>query len=213
MTSLPPLTPLVQKSMQKLYPLSLADRSWDNVGLLLEPPYPPAHRAATPKVLLTIDLTTAVADEALHEASGVETIVTYRIFPLYAADVDPIIFRGLRALTLEDSQQRSLLRLVAGGVGIYSPHTSIDGAVGGINDWLVEVIRGYVTGEVETIVPVTGVEGNTARCIYRGLTKGHEEGGYGRIVTLPKPVPILGLVERIKFATGVKYGIGAQFRD
>lgn len=74
--SSPSVTKMVQTSMQKLYPLALADRSWDNVGLLLEPPY--ARQTATPKVLLTIDLTTTVAEEALEETSGVETIVTYR---------------------------------------------------------------------------------------------------------------------------------------
>jgi len=34
-----------------------------------------------PRVLLTIDLTPAVVDEALREDSGVETIVTYRFLP------------------------------------------------------------------------------------------------------------------------------------
>jgi NIF3 (NGG1p interacting factor 3) len=80
MEQLPPLTKLVQQSMQKLYPLALADRSWDNVGLLLEPPFPrPRKDPARPTVLLTVDLTTAVAKEALEPSSGVETIVTYRI--------------------------------------------------------------------------------------------------------------------------------------
>lgn len=66
--------------MQSLYPLALADKSWDNVGLLLEPPKP-RHRdpALRPSVLLTIDLTTAVAKEALAERSGIETIVSYRL--------------------------------------------------------------------------------------------------------------------------------------
>ena len=80
MEQLPPLTKLVQQSMQKLYPLALADRSWDNVGLLLEPPFPRPRKDFTrPTVLLTVDLTTAVAKEALDPGSGVETIVTYRI--------------------------------------------------------------------------------------------------------------------------------------
>jgi len=66
--------------MQKLFPLELADRSWDNVGLLLESPIQRSRQPGTkPKVLLTIDLTTAVAQEALEENSGVETIVTYRM--------------------------------------------------------------------------------------------------------------------------------------
>lgn len=74
------VTKLVQSSMQKMYPLALADRSWDNVGLLLEPPFQ-RPRTGIPKVLLTVDLTTAVAEEALEENSGVETIVTYRTQP------------------------------------------------------------------------------------------------------------------------------------
>ena len=123
--------------MQKLYPLSLADRSWDNVGLLLEPPY--ARQTAIPKVLLTIDLTTAVAEEALQENSGVETIVTYRT-SLPCLTVDPIIFRGLKALTLDDPQQASLLKLCARGIGVYSPHTSVDGAVGGVNHHLLVIL-------------------------------------------------------------------------
>jgi Duf34/NIF3 (NGG1p interacting factor 3) len=70
---------IVNKHMQKLYPLELADGAWDNVGLLLEPTVQrPREEGVTPKVLLTIDLTTAVTDEALEDASGVEAIVTYR---------------------------------------------------------------------------------------------------------------------------------------
>lgn len=84
MDQIPPLTKLVQQSMQHLYPLAFADRSWDNVGLLLEPPFPrPRLSSSKPSVLLTIDLTTAVAKEALEETGGVETIVTYRILSLW----------------------------------------------------------------------------------------------------------------------------------
>jgi putative NIF3 family GTP cyclohydrolase 1 type 2 len=80
MSSVPPLTPLVTKAMQKLYPLALADRSWDNVGLLLEPPVPRKQIGDhLPAVMLTIDLTTAVAKEALEEHTHVETIVSYRL--------------------------------------------------------------------------------------------------------------------------------------
>jgi len=82
MSTVPPLTPLVTQAMQKLYPLALADRSWDNVGLLLEPPVPRKHpHEHRPAVMLTIDLTPAVAKEALGEEHHVETIVTYRNCP------------------------------------------------------------------------------------------------------------------------------------
>src|SRR5437762_1800260 len=80
MDTVPPLTKLVQQSMQNLYPLALADRSWDNVGLLLEPPYPKKRQPLLlPKVMLTIDLTTPVVMESLASSKAVETIVTYRL--------------------------------------------------------------------------------------------------------------------------------------
>jgi len=78
-STLPPLTKLITNSMQSLYPLALADKSWDNVGLLLDPPKPrPRDPALRPSILLTIDLTTPVAKEALAERSGIEAIVSYR---------------------------------------------------------------------------------------------------------------------------------------
>jgi len=70
--------------MEKLYPLALADRSWDNVGLLLEPPFP-RQITGPPKVLLTIDLTAAVAQEAIDDPD-IETIVTYRNAFLFLSD-------------------------------------------------------------------------------------------------------------------------------
>jgi putative NIF3 family GTP cyclohydrolase 1 type 2 len=163
MNTLPSVTTLVQTSMQKLYPLALADRSWDNVGLLLEPPYPRIRTTSPPKVLLTIDLTTAVAEEALKEDSGVETIVAYRNSSMEILRIDPIIFRGLKSLTMEDPQQTSLLKLCAKGIGVYSPHTSVDGAVGGVNDWLAYVVAGGENAKISSIVPCNQVEGTSHR--------------------------------------------------
>ena len=74
-------------------------------------------------------------------------------------DLDPIIFRGLKALTLEDTQQNSLLRLCAKGIGVYSPHTSVDGAVGGVNDWLAAIVAEGQEAEISPIVPCNSVEG------------------------------------------------------
>lgn len=156
---IPSVTKLVQQSMQRLYPLALADRSWDNVGLLLEPPEYRARTSMAPRVLLTIDLTTAVADEALRDDSGVETIVTYRLLFPFSTNSDPIIFRGLKSLTLEDPLQKSLLRLCSKGIGVYSPHTSLDGAVGGINDWLASVVAFRQPAKISAIVPCNPVEG------------------------------------------------------
>ncbi|KAF7585553.1 hypothetical protein BBP40_010656, partial [Aspergillus hancockii] len=121
-----PFTQAVVSSMRKLYPESLADKSWDNTGLLLEAPFNPNKRQKN-SVLLAIDLTKAVADEAI--ACKASAIVAYH----------PIIFRGLKSLTFTDPQQQSLLRLAQEGISVYCPHTAVDATPGGMADWLCDI--------------------------------------------------------------------------
>jgi len=105
---------------------------WDNVGLLLEPAAAaePASRRAQPvsRALLTIDLTGAVLEEALEQRA--ELVVAYH----------PPIFRGLKRLTADAPQSRVLLTAVRAGIAIYSPHTALDAAPGGVNDWLAAAL-------------------------------------------------------------------------
>ena len=64
-------------TMRRLYPEYLADKSFDNTGLLLEAPFNPTKNPQQHNsVLLTIDLTTAVADEAIERRDSM--IVAYR---------------------------------------------------------------------------------------------------------------------------------------
>lgn len=76
-------------------------------------------------VLLTVDLTKAVADEAIERKDCV--VVAYRVHsPFASVSVeayssqlpDPIIFKGLKSLTLADTQQQSLLRLALEGISV-----------------------------------------------------------------------------------------------
>ncbi|WPH00431.1 Hypothetical protein R9X50_00326000 [Acrodontium crateriforme] len=124
-----PYTRAVVSAMRKLYPDALADKSFDNTGLLLEAPFDPLRRQMN-SVLLTIDLTAAVADEAIERNDS--AIIAYH----------PIIFRGLKSLTLADTQQQTLLRLAAEGISVYSPHTAVDCQVGGLGDWLADIVTG-----------------------------------------------------------------------
>jgi len=59
----------------------------------------------------------------------------------------------LKALTLEDPQQTSLLKLCAKGIGVYSPHTSVDGAATGVNQWLAECVIEASKPEISPIIP------------------------------------------------------------
>lgn len=123
-------TPLSQvvSVLEKLAPTRFAE-DWDNVGLLVEP-----HAArAVGRVLLTIDLTEPVLDEALGH--GAELIVAYH----------PHIFRGLKRLTQRTATERITARALAERVAVYSPHTALDAAPGGVNDWLCDVLGGGVS--------------------------------------------------------------------
>ncbi|EPS39964.1 hypothetical protein H072_6299 [Dactylellina haptotyla CBS 200.50] len=171
-------------SLRRLYPEHLADKAWDNTGLLLSPPplsLPPSA-LKTPKILLTIDLTTAVATEAIGLNAAM--VVTYH----------PIIFRPLKSLTTDNTQQTSLLRLAQAGISVYSPHTAVDAVKRGVNDWLATGVSGgelYETSRTP-IQPCPGVQGTE-----------YDGSGYGRLITLKEPTDIRTVVERVKGFLGM----------
>ncbi|KAF7436034.1 hypothetical protein PC9H_002860 [Pleurotus ostreatus] len=169
----------VCRSMERIAPLRLAEK-WDNVGLLLESPVVHSGRN---KVLLTIDLTPAVLEESLRER--VSVIVAYH----------PPIFRPLQTLTLSNPLQASLLKCVAEGISIYSPHTSLDSVWGGVNDWLGEGVLGSASvqaGKIESLVgDKIGPDGET-------------KGAEGRLVTLSEPITMSDLESRIKQHLGLE---------
>jgi putative NIF3 family GTP cyclohydrolase 1 type 2 len=45
-------------------------------------------------------------------------------------------------LTLANSQQQTLLKLASHGISVYSPHTAVDSAPGGLGDWLADIVTG-----------------------------------------------------------------------
>lgn len=137
-TTSAPFSKAVVQAMRKLYPQALADNSWDNTGLLLEAPFVDSRRQSN-TVLLTIDLTKAVADEAIALKSSI--VIAYH----------PIIFRGLKSLTFANSQQQTLLRLASHGISVYSPHTAVDSAPGGLGDWLADIVTGTKTSREELV--------------------------------------------------------------
>lgn len=121
-----PLAQLVAE-LEAMAPLAFAE-AWDNVGLLVDPR---AHAAAPHEIhraLLTIDLTDGVLEEA--EQLGAQVIVSYH----------PPIFQGLKRLGPQDPIARRLMSLVRRKIAVYSPHTALDAAPEGVNDWLAEAI-------------------------------------------------------------------------
>ncbi|KAG1871585.1 NGG1p interacting factor 3 [Suillus subluteus] len=157
----------VCKALERIAPLRLAE-PWDKVGLIIESPVP---RSDAKRVVLTIDLTTAVLEETLKVPTAL--VITYH----------PPLFQPITSLTLADPLQASLLKLSAAGTSVFCPHSSLDATWGGINDWLAEGVMGAqkAIGKVDILGEVKG-----------------EAGGAGRIVTLDEPIPIEELVQRVK---------------
>ncbi|ONH69914.1 NGG1-interacting factor 3 [Cyberlindnera fabianii] len=164
----------VTSALQKLYPLHLAE-SWDNVGLLVDTPV--LTNSSKTKVLLTIDLTKRVVDEAISQK--VNLIVAYH----------PFIFKGIKSITSSNPQHVSLLRLIQAGISVYSPHTAVDSVIGGVNDWIVK-------GCVE--------EGNIESSVVISKSKTDDESGVGRVVNLKEGVKLMDVVTSLKKHLGVK---------
>ena len=157
-------------SLEQQAPPRFAE-AWDNVGLLLEP-VPVEQAAPVSRVLLTIDLSDDVVSEA--EALGATLIIAYH----------PPIFQGLKRLRSSDATERALLRCVARGIALYSPHTALDAAPRGVNDWLLDA---FGPGERAPCLP------HVADARF----------GQGRGVRLTEPVALADAVLAIKRHLGL----------
>jgi dinuclear metal center YbgI/SA1388 family protein len=108
----------IVSALDELAPPRFAE-SWDNVGLLAGDPGQDISR-----MLLTIDYTPDVAEEARH--NGCDLIIAYH----------PPIFQPLKRVVAGSPVFDAIRR----GVAIYSPHTALDVADGGTNDMLADVL-------------------------------------------------------------------------
>ncbi len=107
-------------AFERIAPLHLAE-SWDNVGLLIGD-----ERSAVRKLLLCIDLTAEVVEEARREKARM--VMAYH----------PVIFKPVSRLTAGRTPAAYLA--ARAGLSVYSLHTAWDAAPGGINDVLAGVL-------------------------------------------------------------------------
>ena len=153
----------VLSALDAISPLRYAE-SWDNVGLLTGDP-----AASVERVLLTIDLTHGVLDEAV--ARRAELVVAYH----------PALFEAIKRVR-HDSV---LYRAIRADIAVWSPHTALDVAPGGTNDYLADAL------------------GLTERAPLRFLASA-DGGGIGRIGVLPTALTRAELITHIKRELGVE---------
>ena len=139
---------------------------WDNDGLMC---CPDGTRTVT-RVLLALDVTDAVVEHAV--SVGAELIVSHH----------PLIFSPLSSLGGEDPVERRVLRLVSSGIAVFSFHTRLDRAEGGVNDTLASQLR------LQQLAPL-----------------GEGEASLGRVGTLPAKMTVEDFAEYVKLALGVPF--------
>ncbi|KAH7325023.1 NGG1 interacting factor Nif3 [Stachybotrys elegans] len=171
-------TQLVVSSMQELYPEALADKAWDNVGLLVGNTETDALNKK-PVVLVTNDLTFQVAIDAISKSASV--IVSYH----------PFIFSGLKSITTKDPQQATLLQLAKAGVAVYCPHTAVDAAPRGLNTWLADVVAGPHPSTRSVAIPCASAP------------ESHSPAGYGALGHFSgEPVALPEILKRLASRLG-----------
>jgi dinuclear metal center YbgI/SA1388 family protein len=124
-------------ALNALAPLTFAEE-WDNVGLLVDPRARGAELDVE-RVLLTIDATSEVLREA--QEARIQCLIAYH----------PPLFRARKRLSVQADP--AAFAAIEGGFAVYSPHTALDSAPGGLNDWLVE---GLGEGRVRALSPHLG---------------------------------------------------------
>ena len=112
----------IVSALERFAPLPLQD-GFDNAGLQIG-----LTDAEATGALLCLDVTEAVLDEAI--ASGCNLIISHH----------PLIFKGYKSITGKDYVERCILKAIKNDIVIYSAHTNLDNAPGGVNFKIAEKI-------------------------------------------------------------------------
>lgn len=108
--------------IETIAPLALQE-SYDNCGLLVGD--------ATEEVsgiLLTLDITEAILDEAI--AKGCNLIIAHH----------PIIFSGIKKITQRDQTGRIIRKAIKNNLNLYAAHTNMDAIAEGVNAKIAQKI-------------------------------------------------------------------------
>lgn len=129
----------IAKHIEKWCPTRLAE-DWDNVGLQVGDPNQEVKR-----VLVALDAIEEVIDEAMEKK--IDLIVTHH----------PLMFDPVKRVTTETPVGKNIHKLIQNNISVYSAHTNLDSAKGGINDVLVERLELKNAVSLEYTVEIEGI--------------------------------------------------------
>lgn len=92
---------------------------WDNVGLQVG-----SYDQVVTKVMITLDVTEAVIEEAIQNESNL--IIAHH----------PLLFKAINQIDTEQPIGRMIQKIVKHNITVYAAHTNLDITNGGINDML-----------------------------------------------------------------------------
>ena len=153
-------------ALERLAPPRLQEE-WDNSGLQVGFP-----EAEVSRVLVCLDITEAIVDEAV--AKQCNMIVSHH----------PLLFKALRQVSDATYQQRCVVRALSAGISIYSAHTSLDNAPGGVNHKIAGLLG---LQNLRWLAPLEG-----------------EDAGSGLVGELPRPEKDADFLARVKRSFGVQ---------
>ena len=179
-------------AIERHAPLSLQE-SWDNCGLQVG-----CMSGTVSRVLTALDVTAEVVAEAVEKQA--QCIVSHH----------PMIFKGLKSINTDTMQGKMIKDLLCHGINVYSAHTNLDVAEGGLNDEVarrlgLQGIQGLeetgrdVAYKLAVYVPVTHSE--QLRQAMGDVGAGHigayshcsfSVGGEGRFLPLEGTNPFIG---------------------
>lgn len=113
----------LEKHFNDLIPAALSC-DWDNDGLMCSSDSYKEIKSA----LLTLDVTESAVEKALE--LGVDAIFTHH----------PFVFRGMKSICDKNARARLLMTLLQNGISVFSYHTRLDAAEGGVNDILASLL-------------------------------------------------------------------------
>ncbi len=101
--------------LERLAPLAYQE-SYDNSGLLVG-----NHKDEVSGILLTLDITEEILDEAISQ--GCNLIIAHH----------PLIFKGLKKITPDHWVERCVIKAIQNNLNLYAAHTNLDNVSHGVN--------------------------------------------------------------------------------
>ncbi len=182
--------------MNEIAPPKLAE-SWDNPGLQV------GDRGwAAKKVRIALDPLLEVVERACRDK--VDMLVTHH----------PLLFRPLKQLDFSTPAGKIVRMALESKLAVFSAHTNLDSAQGGLNDYLSELMglrdlkplqvsQGPEMCKLVVFVP-SEIQGEAIACdVYR--LSSTESSGLGRVGELHSPVSLREFAFQVKEKLGLSY--------